>query len=79
MPHVDFSDGGRQCCFRDDACDFIVAEVYLFNRGEVEQLSREVYDLVVAEVDFLDALAVLEGSGQGLEFVVLEYYGAEVG
>ena len=59
--HVNFSDGGRQWCLRDDACDLIVAEVYLINRGEVEQLGREVYDLVVAEVDFLDALAVLEG------------------
>ena len=61
MRHVNFSDGGRQRCLRDDACDLIVAEVYLSNRGEVEQLGREVYDLVVAEVDFLDALAVLEG------------------
>lgn len=79
MRHIDLSDRRRQCFIRYNPCDFIVTEVYFVNRSELEQLSREVSNLIVAEVDFFDALAVLERRRQGFNFVVLEDYYAKMG
>lgn len=60
MSHIDLSDGRRKRFLRYNFGDFIEAEVYLFNEREIEQWSREVCKLIVAEVYFFDALAVLE-------------------
>lgn len=60
MIHIDLSDRRRQSFIRNNPCDFIVAEVYLIDRSEFEQFSREFHDFIMAEVDFLDAFAVFE-------------------